>query len=85
MMRMDVYVKDDCWTCEETHRIVADVAPHFPEVEVQLLNLEEVPRPEEVFAVPTYMLNGRVIFLGNPIRDELCQKLIDAQNKFTSK
>ncbi len=79
MLHMQVYVKEDCWTCEETHRIIADVAPHFPNIQVDLINLEGETRPEAVFAVPTYLLNGRVIFLGNPVRDELCKKLIAAQ------
>ena len=75
MMKLQVYVSDDCWTCEETRRIVADIAPRFPQVQVELLNLDAVKRPSIVFAVPTYVLNGRVIFLGNPTRAELCLKL----------
>ena len=75
MTKLQVYISDDCWTCEETRRIVADIRPQFPQIQVELLSLNEVTRPPTVFAVPTYVLNGRVIFLGNPIRDELRSKL----------
>ena len=78
MMKLQVYISDDCWTCEETRRIVADIRPQFPQIQVELLSLNEVKRPPTVFAVPTYVLNGRVIFLGNPIRDELRSKLHSA-------
>lgn len=78
MVKLQVYIADDCWTCEETKRIVADMASQFPELAVELLDLNEVERPDEVFAVPTYLLNGRVISLGNPTRQELRQKLVDA-------
>lgn len=75
MMKLQVYIANECWTCEETQRIVADVAPHFPEVTVELLDIDRCQRPDEVFAVPTYLLNGRVVYLGNPTRDELRRKL----------
>jgi hypothetical protein len=35
-------------------------------------------RPDEVFAVPTYLLNGRTIYLGNPTCEDLRQTLRDA-------
>jgi hypothetical protein len=79
MMKLQVYISDECWTCEETRRIVADIRPRFPQVQIELLNLNGMKRPSTVFAVPTYVLNGRVIFLGNPIRQELHSKLLAAQ------
>ncbi len=79
MSTLQVYVSDNCWSCEETQRILVDVAPQFPNVTVELLNTAETALPEVVFAVPTYVLNGRVLFLGNPTREELCGKLIEMQ------
>lgn len=57
-------------------RIIADVVVQFPGVKVEMLDTAVTPLPENVFAVPTYLLNGRVIFLGNPTREELCDKLL---------
>jgi hypothetical protein len=71
---LHVYVSDDCWTCRETRRIVADIAPQFPELTIELRAVDQ-DSPDAVFAVPTYVLDDRVIFLGNPTREALSQKL----------
>jgi alkyl hydroperoxide reductase subunit AhpF len=75
---LHVYIADDCWSCQETRRIVADVAGRFPEIQVEMRDMNQ-DKPDDVFAVPTYVLNGRVISLGNPTREELVQKLAAAQ------
>ena len=74
MVKLQVYITDGCWNCEETRRIVADVAPKYPAVQIEFLDMLS-DRPDAVFAVPTYLLNGRVISLGNPTRNELSQQL----------
>lgn len=76
MITLQVYIADDCWTCEETQRIVADIAPKFPKVMIEVLNTAVTPMPENVFAVPTYVLDGRILYLGNPTRDELYNRLL---------
>ncbi len=70
-----LYVSDACWSCAETRRIVADVTPAFPELRVEWVDLGDRPFPDDVFAVPTYALDGRVIYLGNPSRVELRRRL----------
>lgn len=75
MHTLTVYISDDCWSCEETHRILDEVRPQFPALTVELVNTQQEPMPEGVFAVPTYLLNGKVISLGNPNRTILTQKL----------
>jgi hypothetical protein len=75
MARLQVYITDHCWTCQETAHIVADVAAAHPEVVCEVLDLAEVEQPENVFAVPTYVLDGRVIFMGNPTREQLSRRL----------
>jgi len=75
MIKLQVYISEACWTCEESQRIVADIAPQFPDVTVELLDMTSSEHPDQVFAVPTYVLNDRVIFLGNPTREELIRKL----------
>ena len=74
-MHLQVYISQDCWTCEVTARIVEDVVSQFPDVMVEVLDAGVTPLPDSVFAIPTYILNGRVIFLGNPTRNELNKKL----------
>lgn len=84
MVKLQVYVAEDCWTCEETRRIVADVVSELPDVVVELLDLNNCIRPDNVFAVPTYVLNGRVVFLGNPTRQQLWQRLLAAQQAISA-
>ena len=79
MITLQVYVADDCWACDETRRIVAEIAPEFPDIQVELLDMRTEPHPENVFAVPTYLLNGRVISLGNPHRADLRARLVQAR------
>ncbi|MDP9473594.1 MAG: hypothetical protein M3Q71_23525 [Chloroflexota bacterium] len=66
---LEIYVAPGCLGCETAHGLAAmvrDLAP--PEFEVRLIDLSEPDaiRPPAVFAVPTYLLDGRVISLGNP-------------------
>jgi hypothetical protein len=73
---LEIYVAPVCFGCE-TARDLADVlrARGWPGLEVRVLDLgaPDVIRPPEVFAVPTYVLDGRVISLGNPEPDWLLE------------
>ncbi|MAU01504.1 MAG: hypothetical protein CL608_30575 [Anaerolineaceae bacterium] len=75
MDTLTVYIADDCWSCAETQRILEDVVPQFPNLLLNLVNTAEQPLPENVFAVPTYLLNGKIISLGNPTREALEKRL----------
>ena len=44
-------------------------------MEIEVRDVNDEGRPSQVFATPTYILNGRTIFLGNPTQEELAQKL----------
>ena len=78
MVKLQVYVREDCWTCAESRRIVAEIEPQFPQLAVELIDMERPNRPNNVFAVPTYVLDGRIISLGNPYRDELRREIREA-------
>ena len=72
---LEVYVREGCWSCAETEQIIADVQQDFPAVQMALRDINQYQPPDVVFATPTYLLNGRVLFLGNPTRAELSRKL----------
>ena len=80
MVTLKVYVEEDCWSCSESRRIVQEIALQFPQVAIELIDLSSQHHPDNVFAAPTYMLNGRIISLGNPYPKDLKQKLQDALN-----
>lgn len=79
MLKLQIVVTDDCWSCEESRRIAAETQARFEDVEVTLVDLHSDERPSSVFATPTYLLNGRVISLGNPRREELWEQLTQSK------
>lgn len=78
MVTLEVYVKEECWSCAESRRIVAEVAHQFPGLGIKLIDINGSSRPQHIFAAPTYVLDGRIISLGNPYRDDLRRLLEQA-------
>lgn len=70
---LEVYVEQDCRPCEHARRLANRISERLPQVDVRLidLSLDEHDRPASVFAVPTYLLNGELLSLGNPDEEEL--------------
>jgi predicted thioredoxin/glutaredoxin len=73
-----VYLLPDCPGCERAHWIAGEVKRRCPDVQVRVIDLSEPAaiRPSNVFSVPTYLLDGQVISLGNPDLDRLVVTLI---------
>lgn len=66
MPRLEIFVKPGCFTCEEARRLWQALA-RFPEVDAHLVEIgPDRPLPASVVAVPTYLLDGEVVSLGNP-------------------
>ena len=80
MVTLKVFVELDCWSCAESRRIVEELTPQFPQVAIELVDLTTQSRPADVFAVPTYKLNGKIIFLGNLYPRDLRRKIQEALN-----
>jgi hypothetical protein len=71
-MRLTIYIAEHCSGCDRAQVLAAQMGQFFPELTVELIDLAtELDNREEIFAVPTYMLNGRVVSLGNPKPDWL--------------
>jgi alkyl hydroperoxide reductase subunit AhpF len=79
MPKLEVYISKGCWNCDESQRIVADMRAQFPKMNIRLHDMTDDELPGNVFAVPTYVLNGRVLYVGNPRPDELKARLATAQ------
>jgi alkyl hydroperoxide reductase subunit AhpF len=78
--RLEVYVSSQCLNCDEAVRLAEEAAARYPHVVVRVVDLDLVgsPPPDPVVAVPTYLLNGRVVSLGNPYPEELFARLHEA-------
>ena len=77
---LEVYVGQHCPNCGEALRLAEEAAACFPGVVVRVIDLDQAatPPPEAVVAVPTYLLDGRVVSLGNPCPEELFARLHEA-------
>lgn len=75
--RLDIYVADDCHSCLESARLAEVVSGSYPQIVVNIVNLSgsNVGIPAEVVAVPTFLLNGSVLHLGNPHEEWLLGEL----------
>lgn len=80
MLEFQVVVASACENCEEARRLADAVKTRFPGVAIDLIDLDREPerQPDSVFAVPTYLLGGRVISLGNP-SEEALYDLLEAE------
>lgn len=74
---LNIYVHQKCPGCDQALRIANMIEERMPTVVVRIIDITEqiTRRPESVFAVPTYVLNGKTVSLGNPDELELLSKL----------
>ncbi|CAN5731656.1 hypothetical protein BH23CHL5_BH23CHL5_25830 [soil metagenome] len=80
MVTLEVFVHPDCLAGDTAQSIVDRLRRlRFPNVDIRLidLSLPGVIRPAAIFTVPTYVLNDKVISLGNPAFDELLKRITD--------
>lgn len=79
-VHLDVYIAAHCWQCPAARALAKAIARQFPALDVRIIDLDQpnAQRPASVFAVPTFVLNGKTIYLGNPYYEELAQKVTRA-------
>lgn len=66
---LEIYVAPSCGGCAIAHQRASELrALALPNVEIRIVDLGDpgASRPWQVFAVPTYLLDGKVLSLGNP-------------------
>jgi hypothetical protein len=71
--RLVIYISSHCENCSEARRLADLAATRYPTLPVRVVDLdkEHAPPPDYIVAVPTYVMDGRVIALGNPDSEEL--------------
>ncbi|MDX2040172.1 MAG: thioredoxin family protein [Acidobacteriota bacterium] len=72
-----IYVAHHCESCGEALRLAEVIRQKHQTVIVEVIDLDaEGERNwDDVFSVPTWLLNGKVISLGNPSAEELEMRL----------
>ena len=75
--RLSLYVTSDCFSCKESISIISNIAMRFPELTTEVVYLDEpgAVKPDEVFAVPTYLMDGNILFMGNPYLETLISSI----------
>jgi len=78
-LTLKVFVSGHCRNCQEAMRLAREIEASYPDLIVEVVTLDAVQAPEncDVFAVPTYILNDKVISLGNPRQRWLEQQIDD--------
>jgi alkyl hydroperoxide reductase subunit AhpF len=79
---LDIYIDQTCTGCVHAQNLAEVVRQTLPQLEVRIFDLEHPnsKKPSSVFAVPTYMLNGKILALGNPDINDLVAKIEDGLN-----
>ena len=79
-----MYVAAHCFSCAEARRLAAAAARRFRGLDVRTIDIE-APRagappvlPDGVVAVPTFLLGGAVVALGNPEPEQLFARIAAA-------
>ncbi|MBI4284845.1 MAG: hypothetical protein HY670_02960 [Chloroflexi bacterium] len=75
---LDIYVATHCFGTAEALRIAGLVRQQLPNVKVKVTMLDEIPgvNMPQVPATPSYVLDGKLLFLGNPHLDELVARIV---------
>lgn len=68
MGTLEVFVSAHCASCAAARAIAEDVASAAPDLTVHVIDIdaEQASVPSSVVAVPPYVMDGKVIHLGNP-------------------
>lgn len=78
MASLQVVIAAGCFGCSEAVRIFHEVREQVPSVPAELidLSLEPARKPQEVVAVPSYLIDGKLAFTGNPSVQRLVDELL---------
>ncbi len=78
-IQLEVYVDDECLTCSRSLALAAEIGAAFPGIDVVVVGPESVEGAYRhlVAAVPTYILSGRVVSLGNPTFEDLSAAILE--------
>ena len=72
-LALEIVIAKHCQQCRESVRVADALQRAFPKLDVRVIDLDapDALKPDVVFAVPSFLLNGRVVSLGNPEVEEL--------------
>jgi alkyl hydroperoxide reductase subunit AhpF len=74
---VEIYIANHCHICEYTFEVAEMIRQEYPQVELHIIDLMDPDKviPPQVFATPTYLLNGSLWSLGNPSIEDMRTRL----------
>lgn len=65
---LKIFVRTSCAGCAEAQATAYHIEETFPQVAVEVVDMDnpQAVIPDEIFATPTYLLDGHIVSLGNP-------------------
>lgn len=74
---LEIFVSAHCFVCDYAHTVAELIRTDYPWVKLQVIDIHDPTAtvPEQVFATPTYILNGKVWSLGNPSPEKIAETL----------
>ncbi len=78
---LKIFVSENCHGCDEALSVAAKIEQkHSKFLDVEIIDITDARAvvPEAVFATPTFMLNGRIVSLGNPSPKDITQWVAQA-------
>lgn len=79
---LEILVTPHCFGCARARTLAATTAAQYPTLDIRVVDLSEpgAQAPPGLVAVPTYVLNGRILFIGNPTQAALTAALKTANS-----
>lgn len=76
---LEIYVARHCFGSAEALRMAVEIKRRLPDIGVEVKVLDDMtPAGTSIFATPSYYLDGRLVFLGNPELERLIRKVHSA-------
>jgi len=71
--KLKIFVAGNCPGCVEARAIATHIEQGYPHLDVEIVDINNDPAavPEKVFATPTYILDDRIVSLGNPSLEDV--------------
>ncbi len=85
-MKLQVYVSQHCAWCSRSVALSEAVASHFNDVTIEVVDLDDpsASKPDQLFAVPTFLLDGQLLCLGNQEEEWLIRRLQHVKQRMAS-
>ncbi len=79
---LQIYIQAHCYTCEHSKAMANQLRKEFPTVQLEFVDFADATATKHpnVFATPTFVLDGTVVSLGNPEMDRIRYLLRQALN-----